>query len=281
MKSFALLASLLLINVAHAFPTAPFDALKVAPKNLVESQYDFEGIVKLSNCSGSIIKFAGQPMSSKAMVLTNGHCLSGMVDPGKVILNRAESRSMKVYTKDKKLIPVKTSRVLYATMTNTDMTIYELTISFDELASKYNIQPFELDSNRPLIGMDIDIVSGYWDRGYSCGIEDFVFKMKESDWTFSDSIRYSAVGCDIVGGTSGSPIILRGTRTVVGVNNTANESGKKCTMNNPCEINENGEITVRKAREYGQQTYNVYSCLRPDFNIDLSIAGCSLPKPQK
>lgn len=179
-----------------------------------------------------------------------------------------------------KLIPVKISRILYATMTNTDMTLFELTVTFDELASKNNIQPFELSFSRPFIGMEIDIVSGYWNRGYTCGVEAFIFKMKEADWSFTDSIRYSD-GCDTIGGTSGSPIVLRGTRNVIGVNNTANEDGKKCTMNNPCEIDERGEITARKDREYGEQTYNVYSCLRADFNIDLTLANCSLPKPQR
>lgn len=283
MKIFALVSSLLFAVSAHAFPVAPFNALTSdsTALNLADGEYDFEGIVKLSNCSGSIIKFDGQPMTSKAIVLTNGHCLSsfgGMLKPGEVIVNKNDSRSMKVYTKDMKLIPVKTSRVLYATMTNTDMTLFELTVSYEDLANKYQIDAFEFSSTRPFIGMNIDIVSGYWDRGYTCGIEAFIFKMKEADWMFTDSILYSA-GCDVVGGTSGSPIVLKGTRNVIGVNNTGNESGKRCTMNNPCEIDERGEITVRKGGDYGQQTYNVYSCLRPDFNIDLSIPGCTLPKP--
>ena len=68
-------------------------------------------------------------------------------------------------------------------------------------------------------------------------IDKFIFMVKEANWTFKDSIRYTD-GCDTIGGTSGSPIIEAGTRTVIGVNNSANESGRKCTMNNPCEISE-------------------------------------------
>ncbi len=94
----------------------------------------------------------------------------------------------------------------------------------------------------------------------------------------SDSIRYTD-SCDTVGGTSGSPIVARGTRNVIAINNTANENGKTCAVNNPCEIDESGKVTVLKGKKYGQQTYNIYSCLRPDFNIDLSIEGCTLPKP--
>ena len=59
---------------------------------------------------------------------------------------------------------------------------------------------------RPTEGTLIDIVSGYWERGYSCGVDGFVAKLKEADWLFTDSVRYTD-GCDTIGGTSGSPII--------------------------------------------------------------------------
>jgi hypothetical protein len=81
-----------------------------------------------------------------------------------------------------------------------------------------------------------------------------------------------------MGGTSGSPLIARGTKTVIGINNTSNESGETCTLNNPCEVDEAGNVEVRKGVRYGQQTFNVYPCLTPDFRFDLSRRGCSLPK---
>jgi V8-like Glu-specific endopeptidase len=279
-----------LTSAAHAFPKAPFDALKnpivrsndKSGSTLID--YDFEGIIKLNNCSGSLIRFSGQPMTSKAIVLTNGHCYStgafgGMIKPGQVVHNKAASRDMKIFNKEMKLFPVKATKVLYATMTNTDIALYELSESYESISNKYKIESFELDTIRPFIGTNIDIVSGYWDRGYSCAIDAFIFKLQEAEWSFTDSIRYTD-GCETVGGTSGSPIISRGTRSVIAINNTANESGKKCTMNNPCEVSEDGNTTVLKNKKYGQQTYNIYSCLRPDFNIDLSLAGCTLPQPK-
>ncbi|MBY0415709.1 MAG: serine protease, partial [Bdellovibrionales bacterium] len=218
----------------------------------------------------------------KGIVLTNGHCYSsgvfgGMMKPGEVIYNKAVSRDMKIFNKQMKLSPVKATKVLYATMTDTDITLYELSDSYQTIQSKYGIEAFTLDSVRPFIGTNIDIVSGYWDRGYSCAIDAFIFGLKEEGYSFKDSVRYTD-GCDTIGGTSGSPIIARGTRSVIAINNTANESGQRCTMNNPCEVAEDGKITVLKDKKYGQQTYNIFSCLRPDFAIDLSIAGCALPK---
>lgn len=287
MKLIFTLAILSLANLAYAFPTAPFDALKTpidhSEKSMADD-YDFEGIIKLNNCSGSLIRFAGQPMASKAIVLTNGHCYSagpfgGMIKPGEVVYNKSANRSMKIFNKQMKTFPVTATKVLYATMTNTDITLYELTDTYESILSKYKIESFTLDSVRPFEGMAIDIVSGYWERGYSCAIDAFVFKLKEGDWLLTDSIRYTD-SCNTIGGTSGSPIVTRGTRSVVAINNTANEDGKSCAVNNPCEIDESGKITVLKGKKYGQQTYNIYSCLRPDFNIDLSIAGCTLPKPR-
>lgn len=286
MKLISLIFSMSLITSAYAIPKAPHDALKVSRAidfSSAETNYDFEGIVKLSNCSGSLIRLSGQPMSAKAYVLTNGHCYSsgpfgGMLKPGEVVTAESASRSMKIFDKEMKLFPIKAARVVYAAMTDTDITIYELTQTYREIASKYNIQPFDLDTVRPSLGVNIDIVSGYWDRGYSCAIDAFIYNLKEGDWMFKDSIRYTD-SCNTVGGTSGSPIISRGTRNVIAINNTANENGARCTVNNPCEITQDGKVTVLKDKKYGQQTYNIYSCLTPDFRIDLSVDGCKLAKP--
>jgi V8-like Glu-specific endopeptidase len=268
-----------------AFPTAPFNALDQSELKTINSpealQYNFEGIIKLSNCSGSLIAFHGQPLTSKAVIMTNGHCIQkpggGFLAPGEVWLNRPISRVMKIFDKNMKLRPVEATKILYATMTNTDLAFYELSESYAEILSRTGVNPFLLDSVRPLNGSSIDIISGYWDRGYSCEIDGFVFNIKEGAWLFTDSIRYTS-GCDTIGGTSGSPIIARGERRVIAINNTSNESGQLCTINNPCEVDEEGEVTVRKGVRYGQQTYQTYGCLTPDFNFELSRAGCELPQ---
>jgi V8-like Glu-specific endopeptidase len=270
---------------AFAFPVAPFDALKNAHKGLtnftIDSlQYDFEGIIKLSNCSGSLVAFNGQPMSAKAIVMTNGHCVQkkgGFLNPGEVWVNKPILRSMKVFDSNFELHSIQATKILYATMTNTDVAFYELNESYSQILTRTNVRPLLLDSVRPLSGISIDIVSGYWDRGYSCEIDGFVFNIREAGWTFTDSIRYTAE-CDTIGGTSGSPIIARGERRVVAINNTSNESGKRCTLNNPCEVDETGTVSVHKGVRYGQQTYNVYTCLTPSFQFDLSRSDCSLPK---
>lgn len=122
------------------------------------------------------------------------------------------------------------------------------------------------------------MASGYWKRTYNCEIEAFVPQLKEGDWMFRESIRYSPKGCEVIGGTSGSPIIASNSGEVIGVNNTTNENGGRCTLNNPCEIDENGNVSIIQGRGYGQQTYWVYTCLDKSLAFDLKVEGCELPK---
>ena len=284
MKTLLTLVLALVSSAAFAFPVAPHNALERSNLKSVHSlealNYDFEGIVKLSNCSGSLVAFNGMPLSAKAIMMTNGHCVSapgGFLKPGEVWVNRSAPRALKLYDANFKLHNIQATGILYATMTNTDVAFYELSESYTEIYNRTKVRALLLDSVRPLAGVSIDIVSGYWDRGYSCEIDGFVFQIREADWTFTDSIRYTA-GCDTIGGTSGSPITARGERRVIGINNTSNESGRRCTMNNPCEVDQQGEVRVMKGVRYGQQTYNVYSCLTPDFRFDLTRRGCTLPR---
>ncbi len=286
MKSILLLALAFTATSAFAIPVAPHNAL--APERLAKTKalsaftlaYDFEGIIKLSNCSGSLVQFSGQPDDAKAIVMTNGHCIQkpgGYLNAGEVWTNRPIARSMKVFDTAMKLSGVQATRILYATMTNTDIAFYELTESYAEITDRTQVRPFRLDATRPVSGIAIDIISGYWDRGYSCNIDAFVPQIREGQWSWFDSIRYTA-GCDTIGGTSGSPLIARGERVVVGINNTSNEKGEVCTLNNPCEVREDGTTVATQGLRYGQQTFNVYTCLTPDFQFDLTIPGCDLPK---
>lgn len=268
---------------ALAFPVAPFDALSKSNSRKNTSarfgQYNYEGIIKLSNCSGSLIRFSGQPLNSNAYVLTNGHCLGRpFLKPGEAVGNKKINRRMKVANKAGRYFSVKAIELVYGTMTGTDAAIYKLEQSYDDIL-RLGIEPLAFDANRPYVGMPIEVISGYWERGYSCSIDGFVYELHEADWIFTDSIRYSEPGCDTIGGTSGSPIIEKGTRVVVGINNTSNTAGGNCEINQPCEVDTEGNRTARAGYSYGQQTYNFYDCLTPDFRIDTSLASCTLTKP--
>lgn len=271
--------SFALCGQAYAF-SMPASVNHLLDEDSLNLNYDFEGIVKLDNCSGSLVRFKSQPLSSKAYVLTNGHCIklkrNRLLNPGEVKVDTRTLRHMSVFDRHMNLYPITAKKLVYATLTDTDIAIYELNQTYLDI-EKYGVRSLVIDDNRPELGTEIDIVSGYWDRGYRCHIEKFIHKLKEGGWTFSDSLRFSETGCKTKGGTSGSPIILKGTRLVIAINNTGNSKGMGCGFGTPCEVNESGE-TQSIIRGYGQQTYQIYSCLNDNFEIDLSLVTCSLPK---
>lgn len=282
MRKLALLI-MLLPTFAFAFPKAPVDNLNFHSASRIKSfakNYDFHGIVKLSNCSGALVKFENQTDDAKAIVMTNGHCIQkpgGYLAPGEVWSNRPMIREMKLFRDLHALYKITTTKIIYATMTGTDVAFYELNESYADIMKRTKVSPYTLASLHPNEGTEIEIISGYWDIGYSCAIDGFVEKLKEGEWLFTDSIRYTN-GCNTKGGTSGSPIIERGTKTVIGINNTSNVSGEVCTLDNPCEVRPDGQVFAQKGLRYGQQTHHVYSCLNDKFEIDLKVEGCNLPK---
>ncbi|MFI1398395.1 serine protease [Streptomyces sp. NPDC020681] len=241
---------------------------------------DFAGTVALSNCSGSVVRPPAAEADDPALVLSNGHCIeSGFPAAGEVIVDQPSTRSFSLLNSaGSRVATLRASKIAYATMTDTDVSLYQLTRTYAQIESSYGIKALELNAAHPVQGTAIKVVSGYWKRIYSCNIDGFAYRLKEGQWTWKDSVRYTS-SCNTIGGTSGSPVIDNATGKVVAVNNTGNEDGQRCTDNNPCEVDENGNVTVRHGINYGQQTYGIVPCLGLDNKIDLGRAGCTLPKP--
>ena len=241
---------------------------------------DFAGTVALSNCSGSVVRAPSSQPGDPALVLSNGHCLeSGFPGPGEVVLDQASTRSFTLLNAAGSGVgTLRADKIAYGTMTDTDVSLYRLTSTYAQIESSYGIEALELDAGRPAQGTAITVASGYWKRTYSCDIDGFAYRLKEGAWTWKDSIRYTSA-CETIGGTSGSPVIDDATGKVVAVNNTGNEDGKRCTDNNPCEVDESGTVTVREGINYAQQTYGIVPCIGSGNRIDLDRAGCALPKP--
>ena len=243
------------------------------------NNYNFEGIAALSNCSGSLMRFENSKDTDKAMILTNGHCLeTGFPKPGQFVSNQPSSRQFTLFdANDQEAGTVRASRILYSSMTRTDITLYELNVTYAQILTSYNVRPFTLVSAHPTAGTNIQVISGYWNRGYTCTIEAFAHELHEEGYIWQDSVRYSRPGCEVIGGTSGSPVVnADGSRTIVAINNTINEDNEQCTMNNPCEVDEKGAISYHQGYGYAEQTYLIYSCLNKDNQFDLSVKDCQL-----
>ena len=222
---------------AQALPTLKLNSRQAFPATFT-TDYDFSGIVALDNCSGSLVRFTQSADTDHAMVLTNGHCVeSGFPSAGEVIYRQDSSRNFRLLKSDgSEAGNITATQIIYATMTNTDMALYRTQETYSEIQSKFGIAALQLAATHPLAGVGIEVISGYWGRGFTCAIETFVNQLKEDQWTWVDSMRYSRPGCETYGGTSGSPVLAAGSRVVIGINNTGNESSLECTVNNPCEV---------------------------------------------
>lgn len=240
--------------------------------------YDFEGIVALSNCSGSIVALEHSQPTDQALILTNGHCLeSGMPKPGTFVAGQPNNRRFGVLSPNAQQIGVVTAtQVVYSTMTGTDITIYQLRETYNDIMAKFKVRPYLLSSQHPVPNQQIQVISGYWRRGYTCAVEAFVPHVREGGWQWDDSLRYSRPGCEVIGGTSGSPVVLAGSRTVVAINNTINENGQQCTVDNPCEISTTGQISYQQGLAYAEETYQIYSCINSVNQFDLHLPTCRL-----
>jgi V8-like Glu-specific endopeptidase len=244
---------------------------------------DYTGIVALSNCSGSLVRAPGAADSDPALVLTNGHCYEGgMPSAGQVIVNRPSSRTFTLLdpSGEGTLGTLRATTVLYSTMTDTDVTLYKLGMSYASIRQNYDTPALELSLDHPTAGTDLRVVSGYWRRTYSCSLDGFVYRLREDQWTWKDSVRYTS-SCDVIGGTSGSPVIDADSGEVIAVNNTINESGGRCTLDNPCEVDESGNVTVHPHIGYAQETYILGACIAPGSVLDFTRPGCTVPHAQR
>jgi len=263
--------------VAGSAPAQAAPAAAPAPRLAATT---LASTIALSNCSASLVRYPSSVSSDRAMMLTNGHCYEGgFLGAGQVLQNRSSSRSGTLLNAGgRSLGTVRADRVLYATMTGTDVTLYRLTSTYATLSSRYGATALTISAAHPAAGASIDIPSSYWKRIWNCKIDAFVGTLREDQWTWHDSIRYDT-NCDTIHGTSGSPIVDASSGQIVGINNTGNDDGEMCTLDNPCEVDANGTTHAYQGQSYGEETYWFTTCLNSARTIDLTISGCLLTKP--
>ena len=282
----ALAATVLTVQAAAAAPApagAPAATTSSSPAVAQVQAVGLASTIALSNCSASLVRYPSSLDSERAMMLTNGHCYEGgFIPAGQVLVNRTSSRTGKLLNANgTSVATVRADRVLYATMTGTDVTLYRLSQTFSQIRNATGLNAITIASSHPVDGHAISIPSSYWKRTYSCAINGFVSTLREDQWTWHDSIRYLYPNstCQTIGGTSGSPIIDNASLQIVGINNTSNEQGQACTLDNPCEVNSDGSLTYTQGQNYGQETYWFTTCLTSTNTIDLNKTGCLLTKP--
>jgi V8-like Glu-specific endopeptidase len=274
------LAAALAVVAAVSMPAlASAQAPAVARSSAVTPKTpDFSGTVALDNCSGSIIRWSTSQPTDDALMLTNGHCYD-FLGAKQVIVDQPAVRDVDLLNSDGSVAAtVQTTTLVYATMWRTDVSLYQLPETYQQLQDQYGVPAITVSDHKPSPkDQPIAVISGYWRTEYDCNLNGFAYRLHEYVWTWNLSLRYSDGGCQVIGGTSGSPV-LDSNRTMIGINNTINEDGERCTLDNPCEENRRSHISVHENRGYGQETWLFYTCLT-DNQIDLSKDGCRLPSP--
>lgn len=250
----------------------------------------YDSAVGIFNCSASVIQLPGARDTDKALIMTNGHCILPVFDRylkrGEVITNYSLWRLNKPFFKEitfhggsdpnKALASGKLTDVVYATMDDTDLAILRSDKTYAQLKrSGVKIRPFS--TTRPNAGTPINIPSTYWNTNYSCAIDGFAHELHEGEWLWRDAIRYTASGCQVRGGSSGSPVIDANTGAIIAVNNTTADHGEACAVNTPCEVDPAGNKRTMQGRGYATQTYKIPTCFNGS-NLAMNKAGCSLPK---
>ena len=241
----------------------------------------FEGMVDLNNCSGALVRFKGQDINSPALVLTNGHCVSRFwygqyIDPNQSLIDYSQSRWMQLLKNSQTSFSIKAERIVYATMTQTDVALFEISESYSEIFDRTGIRPLVVSTQKAAQNQLFDLVSGHWRKAYRCRVEQIVDELREGEWFFSDSLRYEWP-CQTAARSSGSPLVDIKTGEVIGIHNSFNQSGAPCSLNNPCEIQRSGVIESIHRANYGQQIYQFYTCLTSKNEWDFTSTACKLP----
>ncbi|WP_052192956.1 trypsin-like serine protease [Streptomyces sp. CNQ431] len=237
---------------------------------------DVEGTVNLGNCAGSVINTPASRPQDPALLLTNGHCVEGQRPaPGTALVDQPADRE--VHIADPQGYPRTTGRaerLVYATMTGTDVALYRLDKTYAQLQAE-GAKIFQLTSSavRPGDPLTLAHTSGRLD----CTAETVVPRLQEGDYRQTDAIRYAtSEDCSPWHGTSGAALLAPDGTTVMGIHNTHNTGGEQCTDNNPCEVEQDGTVTAVQGRAYGQQVHMIGACLTEGSELDLSRAGCTL-----
>lgn len=273
------LATLLAVAAPLAQAQAQGTARPAAQAAATPAATDFSGIVALSDCSGAIVRWTSSAATDPALMLTNGHCYK-FFGPREVIVNLPSVRSVTLLKADGSTAgTVQTTTLLYGTMWQTDVSLYQLSLTYRQLKRQYGVPAITISDHHAVDKhQPISIISGYWKTEYDCDLNAFAYRLHENGWTWRKSLRYEDGGCQIIGGTSGSPV-LDANRMEIGINNTIDEAdGDPCSLDNPCEQNHKGQIHSYPNRGYGQEVWLFYTCLN-DNKIDLDKVGCKLPQP--
>lgn len=239
------------------------------------------GTAVVDRCSAAVIRVQSSQPADHALLLTNGHCAERRPPRGKALGARKVQSIVTINgAAGNAIVRTSTTRLLYATMTGTDVAVYRLASTYAQLAES-GVRVLSLSERGPAAGDRLSLLSGTYQTTFSCRVDAIVPTLREGGYEQRDAIRYGrSASCEPEPGTSGSPLLDARTGDVVAIHNTHNVGDRRrCSVDNPCEVDPSGKTTAVKRRGYAQQTAGLATCIVPGSRLDLSNPGCQLTKP--
>jgi hypothetical protein len=252
---------------------------------LLSEDIRYSGVAKLSvagSCTGSwIIPREGAPEDAPAYLFSAGHCYSTSFGTSELVRNREIANGVASFryfidTPAERRVTVPVRRVVWASMANTDVAVFELGATVSELR-RQGLSPLTLGDHveDELIVRGIPVsgtpIEDQYLREAGCQFQG-VFNLIEFVWTFRRFLRHDCA--DIRGGSSGSPVINRRSGEVVGVMSTTVEGESSCYLGTPCVIG--GEQPEVLEGSYSAPVWGWNVCFAADGRFDPEAAGCPL-----
>ncbi|WP_431789900.1 trypsin-like serine protease [Microbacterium paraoxydans] len=238
------------------------------------------GYPALGECESSLVMAANSRRDDPALLLTNGHCIPA-VEQTRDIPRRGEflqnlPADGEVSFADAQGYGLTTAgldRLLFGTMTGTDVAVYRLDASFAELEAR-GATVLRLAAASPRVGDSVRLMAT---EQLSCTIEAVVPTLREEGYVLHQSLRMAKEKtCETYPGTSGAALVAEDGKTVVGINSSHNDGGEACAEDNPCEVSADGTTSVRPGQAYGQQVTGLNDCIAAGSVFDAEAPGCTL-----
>lgn len=243
------------------------------------------GFPAFPSCESSIVRTAASQDDDPALLLTNGHCIPNVdtsmkiPEKGAVIVDKKVDAPLAFADAGGYAFSTaRIDRLLFATMTGTDVALYRLDTSFADLERK-GVRVLRVADAPPKVGDTVTLMAAdpFMGGPRGCTIEAVVPTLREAGYEQHDSLRMAeAERCVSQGGYSGAALLAPDGKTIVGVNNTSNHDGEKCKLDNPCEVSADGEKKIFRERPYGQQIVELNDCVAAGSVLDLDAAACDL-----
>ncbi len=241
--------------------------------------------VPAADCSGSFFKMDGMTDDQMALVLTNGHCVGlgsfqGRYPDNNELFIDYPSSSHVIARKDKSERGelFRYDRLLFATMTGVDLAVIELKVSYKDLMDRGH-SIYTLAKEVPKPGSTLVFDSYNRDARSMCKVEKAIHQVKEGPWTWKHSLRLEASShCSFVHGQSGTPGVDESSHLIYSLAQTVYEGQDPCTFDNPCEVSEDGHVSVGKVgQSYAVPVTALYNCFQKELKkFDFNLATCDL-----